>query len=81
LAGLAKERNGVLMDYKKPVLVQSVSLSSMVDINRYIMPPLKVEIWGGEEKDNLKLLGWVIPQQPTPMKADSLKKQQVPETI
>lgn len=71
-----RKRMEVLMEYKKPVLVQSVMLSSVIDIYRYIMPPLGVEVWGGEERNNLKLLGRIIPEQPAPMKKDSLKKQQ-----
>ena len=30
----------------------------------YIFPPVSVEVWGGTEKNNLKLLGKIIPQMP-----------------
>ena len=71
-----KKRMEILMEYKKPVIVQSVTLSSLIDINSYIMPPLGVEVWGGEEKSNLKLLGRISPEQPVAMKKEILQKQQ-----
>jgi uncharacterized membrane protein len=69
-----RKRMEVLMEYQKPVVVQSVTLSSMIDVYRFIMPPLSVEIWGGEDKNNLKLLGRIVPEQPAPMKKDVLIK-------
>lgn len=65
----------VLLEYKTPVTVQSVTLSSMVDLNRHIFPPLTVEIWGGDDKENLKLLGSTKPEQFGQMTDDSLRKQ------
>jgi hypothetical protein len=38
------------------------------------MPPLHVEIWGGEEQNNLKLLGRITPEQPAAVHKDSLGK-------
>jgi uncharacterized membrane protein len=69
-----RKRMEVLLEYKQPVVVQNVTLSSMLDVYRFIMPPLSVEIWGGENKDDLKLLGRIVPEQPAPMKKEELKK-------
>ena len=73
---LAWRRNQmqVLLEYSQPVPVQSVTLSSMIDIYRFIFPPVDLEIWGGEKSDNLKLLGKLVPTQPSPMHKDSVKK-------
>jgi len=71
-----KKRMEVLMAYNKSVMVKSVALSSLIDVNRHIMPPVSVEIWGGEDRDNMKLLGRIVPEQPAMMTEDSLKKQQ-----
>jgi uncharacterized membrane protein len=68
-----RKKMEIMMEYQKPVVVQSVTLSALVDINSYIMPPLNVEIWGGEDKSNLKLLGRIIPEQPTAVKEAYLK--------
>lgn len=54
----------VLLVYNTPVNVSSVTLSSLVDIGSYIMPASFVEVWGGPDKNHLKLLGKIIPQQP-----------------
>jgi hypothetical protein len=63
------------MEYQTPVVAQSVTLSSMIDVYRFIMPPLSVEVLGGEDRNNLKLLGRIVPEQPAPMEKDVLKKQ------
>ena len=65
----------VLLEYKNPVSAQSVTLSSMVDLNRHIFPALKLEVWGGNNKDNLTFLGSIQPEQPGLMTDDSLRKQ------
>ena len=67
-----RKKMELLLEYRKPVVVQSVTLSTVIDVYRYVMPPLDVEIWGGENQNNLKLLSRILPQQPSPMKKDSL---------
>jgi uncharacterized membrane protein len=62
----------LLFEYRKPVHVQSITLSTVIDVYRYVMPPVYVEIWGGEDKTNMKLLSRIVPEQPSPMKKDSL---------
>ena len=71
-----KNEMKVLIQYRKPVLAESVTLSSIIDIRRYIMPPVSLEIWGGEDSSNLKLLVHIKPEQPGLMKKDSLNKQE-----
>ena len=53
-----------LLEFKNTVPVQSITLSSLVDVGSYILPAKLIEIWGGEDLKNLKLLGKVEPQQP-----------------
>ena len=60
------------LQYKKPVTVSSVSISSLVDIGSYIMPPAQVEVWGGNTASNLRLLKSLSPDQP---------KEQMPNAI
>jgi hypothetical protein len=69
-----RKRMEVLMEYKEAVTIQKVTLSSMIDVYRFVMPPLQVEIWGGEDQDNLRLLGRMKPVQPSPMKKEELEK-------
>ena len=57
-----------LLPFAKPVTVQSITLSSFVDVGSYIMPAQSIEIWGGDDIKNLKLLGKLAPEQPDKMK-------------
>jgi hypothetical protein len=62
--GYKANRMEVLLLYKTAINVSSVTLSGLVDIASYIMPPASVEVWGGADKNHLKLLGKVTPNQP-----------------
>lgn len=62
--GFRKKGLECLLFFRRPVKVEDVTLSSLVDINSFIMPPVKVEIWGGNERSTLRLLGSLQPEQP-----------------
>ena len=57
--------NGTAMEalllFKKAVPLQNVSVGILRNINGYIFPPAKVEIWGGPDAQHLKLLKRVLP--------------------
>jgi uncharacterized membrane protein len=57
--------NGVPIEamllFKKAVPVQNISVGILRNINGYIFPPTKVEIWGGADAQHLKLLKRIIP--------------------
>jgi len=53
-----------MLEFTNAVPVQSITLSSLVDVGSYIMPASLIEIWGGEDLKNLKLLGKLQPPQP-----------------
>lgn len=44
--------------------ISRVTLSYAQNIGAYIMPPLKVEVWGGANPSSLRLLGTAKPRQP-----------------
>lgn len=50
--------------FNKPVTVQSVMLSMMQNLGGHIFPPVKMEVWGGMQQDQLKPLGKVSPPAP-----------------
>lgn len=54
-----------LLVFSKPVNIQNITLSSMVNTYSAILPPAKVEIWGGNNSKNLRLLNSFKPVQPT----------------
>ena len=60
-----EKRMECLLEFSTPVPVQSVTLSSLVDVSSYIMPAQSLEVWGGNDARNMKLLGRLVPEQPT----------------
>jgi len=54
--------------FKKPVTVSSVGLHYMIEEATGIFPPEEVEVWGGENENQLKLLVKMKP--PLPAKGD-----------
>lgn len=54
----------VMLYFNKPTPVSSITLSQLVDIASYIMPPQSVEVWGGTNLANMKLLQKIQPKQP-----------------
>ncbi|MCW3106464.1 MAG: hypothetical protein JWQ09_970 [Segetibacter sp.] len=54
---------GVLL-FHQPIQVSSVTLSMLRDIGGYVFPPANVEVWGGIDKNKMKLLSNIIPKQP-----------------
>lgn len=53
------------MWFDKPIKAKTVSVSTLIDIDAYIMPAQSIEVWGGADSNHLKLLGRVTPQQPS----------------
>lgn len=54
-----------LIIMKKPVQAQTVTLSMVWNIGGFIFPPKKVEIWGGTDQKQLRLLSTLKPEMPT----------------
>jgi len=50
--------------FDKGVTASSVTISSIVDIASYLMPPREIEVWGGDNLKSLHLLKRLQPQQP-----------------
>lgn len=59
-----ENRMECLLPFSKPVTIQSITLSALVDVNSYIMPPQQIEVWGGDDAQRMKLLGRMSPEQP-----------------
>ena len=52
------------MIFNQPGPISTVTVSSIVDIGSYLMPPMSLEIWGGDDLEHLKLLSRTTPSQP-----------------
>lgn len=63
--GYKLNRMESMLMFKQPVSISSVTLSTLVDIGSYIMPPQSFEVWGGNLPGQLTLLGRLVPPQPT----------------
>lgn len=53
-----------VLQFASPTPVQSITLSTLVDIGSYVMPAQSIEIWGGMEGHKMKLLSRLVPEQP-----------------
>jgi len=55
---------GVVMQFKKPVNITSVGVNCMRNMGSQIFFPSEIEVWGGADKDKLKLLGHIKIDKP-----------------
>ncbi|TAE21021.1 MAG: peptidylprolyl isomerase [Cytophagales bacterium] len=63
--------------FTRPVPLKSVTLSIGENTGNYIMPPTLIEIWGGADKTNLKLLQKIQPTQPQKQESGRIEGIQV----
>ncbi|GAB3941616.1 chitobiase/beta-hexosaminidase C-terminal domain-containing protein [Spirosoma harenae] len=71
--GVRKNDMVVMSEFKKPIHVTSVDLRTMIEPETGIFPPSTIEVWGGNSRDQLKLLGTVHPTMPAE-KSDPILK-------
>ena len=71
--GFRKNKMESLLLFFTPVTISSVTLSTLIDIGGYIMPPVSIEVWGGNDAGHLKLLSRITPQQPIKLQPSFLK--------
>lgn len=62
--GYRENKMESLLFFKKPVPVQSVTFSYLVNSGSYIMPPAAVEVWTGSDPQHLTLARRYQPVQP-----------------
>lgn len=68
-AGVRDNDMGLVAEFKQPTLVSSVGLHYMIEEDTGIFPPEKVEVWGGADRNSLKLLATF--KAPLPAKGDT----------
>jgi hypothetical protein len=54
--------------FDKMKKIQSVGISALINANSHILPPVQIEVWGGEDKDKMTLLKTLHPEQLTEYK-------------
>lgn len=72
-AGVRKNDLVLVSEFKKPVNVTSVDLRTMIEPETGIFPPAEIEVWGGDSRDQLKLIGKAHPSLPV-KKSDPVLK-------
>ncbi len=59
----------VRFNFKKEVILSNAMINVLKLTGSYIFPPVLLEVWGGSDKNKLKLLGKITP--PTPLKNEA----------
>jgi hypothetical protein len=62
--GYVKNDAGYFLHFNDEAKVRGITINMAQHIGRSIFPPVKLEIWGGPDKDGLKLLGVINNQVP-----------------
>ena len=57
-----------LLLFNNPSTISTVTVSSLVDIGSFLMPPVSLEVWGGSDPKKLKRLTGITPEQPSKVK-------------
>ena len=71
--GFRKNNMESLLMFAAPATISSVTLSTLIDIGGYIMPPVSIELWGGNDAGHLQHLSRITPQQPLKVQPAYLK--------
>jgi hypothetical protein len=69
---------GVFCGFAAPTQVNEVVVSSLRRTGPHIMPPEKIEVWAGNDSTKLKMIGSLIPEQPTKYVFDLIEVHRVP---
>ncbi|WP_158859516.1 c-type cytochrome domain-containing protein [Lunatibacter salilacus] len=64
-AGFLRNNMELLFRYHEAVSVGSIAMRVLVEPETVIFPPASIEVWGGNDPDNLKLVGKMSPKQPS----------------
>jgi uncharacterized membrane protein len=57
----AQSNMEIYMQFSKPAGIHTVTINCLRNIGSQVFLPIGIEIWGGADKDHMKLLGNVIP--------------------
>ena len=72
--GFRKTDAAFMVYFNKTFSAENVYLNMLQNIGGYIFPPVNVEVWGGTEKDKLKLLGKITADMPKKENKDDAAK-------
>ncbi len=58
-------------EFKVPKPIKGLTISYLQKMDSYLMPPATVEIWGGNNKDDLKIIQKITPKQAAKMEVNT----------
>ena len=64
--GFRRNEMECLLLFSKPISAREVTLSAMINTGASIMPPARIEVWGGSGPQQLRLLGRLTPDTAKP---------------
>ena len=67
----------VILQFKKPVLISSAALNAIVNGNSSVFPPSRIEVYGGSDRNNLRLLNTLNPKMPAQKDPQLINKYEV----
>lgn len=75
--GYEKNDAVYVLYFSKTIDAQNVLLNMLKNTGAYIFPPVKMEVWGGMDKEHLKLLGTLNPKMPVKDEPTVLIQEQI----
>lgn len=73
--GFREQPFGAIFYFDKPQTISNISLSSIKRVQAYIMPATEIEVWGGTDKNSLRLLKKFYPPQITKEQKNVVKSE------
>lgn len=62
--GVINHALDLLAHYDSPREIRSVAVNALIETENFIFPPASIEIWGGDDRDHMKLLHRCRPELP-----------------
>lgn len=59
--GFRKNNMECLLQFNKPIVAGDITLSALVNVGASIMPPARIEVWGGLDPGNMRPLAHLTP--------------------
>jgi hypothetical protein len=69
--GFRENNMEVLFHFAQEISLHQLAVSCLLQPGSYIMPPVRVEVWGGSDSGHLRLLGKATPHRLTKMEGSS----------
>jgi uncharacterized membrane protein len=71
--GFRETHFDALFMFNRNTYIHEVVISAAKSIGAFVMPPQKIEVWGGKDSLNLTLVKTIIPQQPGKYEPDRIE--------